>query len=219
MPTSYLLIIAFVCACIGFLLSFLFRTLTADRAPSVEDRLQPADSPDTSRADQVTFYKEHPGDRWLLEIDNKVVGSAIELNPDQRDRVEQIALDLKAWLGYPPSAATSFAPAAGNVPAFTSTEAMDSLSTDLAVQLPLAKPVAAAPVEAKSIVSQIDDILQDHIAGTNLAGRGIRLMELPKKGVVVSVGLDQYPEISAVPDPEIRAAIQSAVAEWEKKAK
>jgi hypothetical protein len=41
-------------------------------------------------------------------------------------------------------------------------------------------------------------------------------MELPTKGLVVMVGLQQYEEVDAVPDPEIRALIRQSVDEWEK---
>lgn len=75
----------------------------------------------------------------------------------------------------------------------------------------------AAPVPAAtSIVLQIEDILQDMIAGTEMAERGIHLMEDPMRGVIVQVGLDNFEGIDAVPDPQIKGVIQSAVQEWEK---
>jgi len=43
-------------------------------------------------------------------------------------------------------------------------------------------------------------------------------MELPKKGLVVMVGLEQYEGVDAVPDEQIRAIIRSAVKAWEEKA-
>ena len=45
---------------------------------------------------------------------------------------------------------------------------------------------------AKSIAAQIDEILQEKIEGSDMAQRGVRLLELPNKGMVVMVGLDQY---------------------------
>jgi hypothetical protein len=78
---------------------------------------------------------------------------------------------------------------------------------------PEARPVTRGP---QSIVAQIDEILQSKLADSPLAERGIRLMELPTKGLVVMVGLQQYEEVDAVPDPEIRALIRQSVDEWEK---
>jgi len=66
-----------------------------------------------------------------------------------------------------------------------------------------------------SIAGQIDEILQARLENSSLKGRAIRLMELPGKGMVVMVGLDQYESVSAVPDPEIRGLLQACVEEWE----
>jgi hypothetical protein len=67
-----------------------------------------------------------------------------------------------------------------------------------------------------SIAGQIDEILQAELGNLHhLKGRAIRLMELPGKGMVVMVGLDQYDSLKAVPDPEIRSLLQACVEEWE----
>jgi hypothetical protein len=68
----------------------------------------------------------------------------------------------------------------------------------------------------RSIAAQVNDIFLDIIAGTELEKRGIRLMELPGKGMVVMIGLTQYDSVDDVPDPEIKAALKQAVATWEK---
>lgn len=71
-----------------------------------------------------------------------------------------------------------------------------------------------APPE-RSIASQVNEIFLEAIAGTDLEKRGIRLMELPGKGLVVMIGLTQYDSVDDVPDPEIKAALKNAVATWE----
>jgi hypothetical protein len=73
------------------------------------------------------------------------------------------------------------------------------------------------PEPPKSIVAQIDDILQEKLEGTPLSKRGIRLRELPNQHMAVMVGLDQYEGVEDVPDEEIRNLIRSAVSEWEKR--
>ena len=81
---------------------------------------------------------------------------------------------------------------------------------------PLAgKEEAAAPSGPKSIVNQIDDILQDMIAGTPLASRGLKLIDDPVRGVVVEIGLNFYEGIESVPDEEVKAVIRKAVSVWE----
>lgn len=75
------------------------------------------------------------------------------------------------------------------------------------------RPVAPAG----SIVSQIDSILQARLAGTPLEERGVFLAQSPEGGVMVYIGLTKYMGIDDVPDPEIKAAIRGAIAEWENK--
>lgn len=71
---------------------------------------------------------------------------------------------------------------------------------------------------SKSIAAQVDEILQEMLKNSPLAARAIKLMELPGKGMVVMVGLDQYDGVDQVPDDEIRVLIRSAAAEWERQA-
>lgn len=73
------------------------------------------------------------------------------------------------------------------------------------------------PSADPSIAAQVDAILQEKLKGTELEKRGVRLMELPGKGMVVMIGLDQYDTVEDVPFPEIKALLKSAVAEWERK--
>jgi hypothetical protein len=75
----------------------------------------------------------------------------------------------------------------------------------------------ATPAAPTSIVGQINQILQEQLEGTPLQTRGIRLVEDFKNGVIVQVGMERYPGIDTVQDPEVRAAIRAAVAEWERR--
>jgi hypothetical protein len=82
----------------------------------------------------------------------------------------------------------------------------------------LKSDVRAPDSPVKSIAAQVDEILQEMLKSSPLWARGIKLMELPAKGMVVMVGLDQYDGVDAVPDDEIRTLIRSAVGEWERRA-
>ena len=81
----------------------------------------------------------------------------------------------------------------------------------------LQSDVPKASAEPKSIAGQVDEILQEKLVESPLANRAIRLMELPGKGMVVMVGLNQYDGVDAVPDADVRALIRSAVSEWERR--
>ena len=76
-----------------------------------------------------------------------------------------------------------------------------------------AKPAAPAP---KSIVEQINDIIQDKVTNSAMAETGIKLQETPK-GVIVWVGNQSFQGLDSVPEGEAKRMIRKAVAEWEKK--
>ena len=79
------------------------------------------------------------------------------------------------------------------------------------------KAAQKTTTQSKSIVLQVDDILQEMITRDDLSRYGLRLTEDAKQGVIVWLGVERYYGISAVPDPEVRSIIQAAVAEWERR--
>jgi len=83
------------------------------------------------------------------------------------------------------------------------------------------KPPAAPALstEFKSIAMQIDEILQEMIAGTPFEQRGISVNDTPDHGVMVTMDGEKYPGVKDVPDEEVRNLIRSAVVEWEKSGK
>lgn len=144
-----------------------------------------------------------------LELDNVQVNTTA-LSVNERRRLIELLNLMRPWL-------VSEQPA----PAPRPTAAPASPPPPAAVPAP-SRPVApppptAAPTAPKSIVEQIDAILQERIAGTPLESRGIRLLEAPDGSVTVLVGLNRYQGIAEVPDEDIRAAIRSATEEWERK--
>jgi hypothetical protein len=58
--------------------------------------------------------------------------------------------------------------------------------------------------------------LQGMLQNSPMKAKGIRLVEDPNGGVTVWVGIQRYPGIDAVTDPEALAIIRAAVAEWER---
>jgi hypothetical protein len=47
-----------------------------------------------------------------------------------------------------------------------------------------------------------------------LRDKEIRLLDVPGKGLVVKVGLENYDGVEAVPDEQIRGLLRAAVDEW-----
>lgn len=74
-----------------------------------------------------------------------------------------------------------------------------------------------APPALLSIVQQIDEVLQEMLPGSSLAGKTVKLAEDPKEGVIVWIGARRYHGIDAVDDEEAKALLRAAVAEWERR--
>ncbi len=143
---------------------------------------------------------------------------AAQLTPEQRKRLIDLMVMMRPWID-------ASAPKPSTTP-------QPPPSTPMAAPIPqpIAKPIAplstsTPKVELKkeeiaaptTMVGQIDAILQEHLASSTLANRGVRLFESPEGGVVVMVGLSKYSGVSEVPDPQVQAMIRAAIAEWEKK--
>jgi hypothetical protein len=69
----------------------------------------------------------------------------------------------------------------------------------------------------KSITEQIEDHLQDKIARTPLARRGVHVRSELQGNAVFLLDGKAYPSVDDVPDPEVRQVIREAISEWEKK--
>jgi len=157
--------------------------------------------------------------RFTLELDGTLISGDLSL--DKRKRLIELITVFRLWLegGQSSSAASqpvapvraSFDPdpaqAAVSRPAQSSTQPLPSAR----------KPEAEKNISSTSIVQQIDTILQEHLADTPLAKRGIRLQESIQGGVEVYVGLQKFLAVDEVPEEIIKTAIRTAIAEWEKK--
>jgi len=79
------------------------------------------------------------------------------------------------------------------------------------------KQPAATKYVVKSITEQIEDQLQDKIARTPLARRGVHVRSEPQGNAVFMLEGKTYSTVDDVPDPDVRQAIREAILEWEKK--
>ncbi len=144
------------------------------------------------------------GGKFQVELD----GTPIPFDavaPEQRKRLIELITRIRPWVEGRQAAAS----------------AVSQLVT------PISQPVAPVvlvppikkeePTTPKTMVGQIDYILQERIADTPLAKRGIKLEESPGGGVAVVVGIKRYPGLGDVPDEEVQTVIRAAIAEWERK--
>jgi len=190
------------------------------------------DNPELS-AKSTTITVDDPG---LMRIKNEngfltldLDGTRVDtssLSSDQRKRLIEMLNVIRPWLENKPAPMPAMTtppppPAPQPAPVVSSSSMPNPISQPVAqAQDKPSAPAAksdrpAAP--ANSIVGQIDAILQEHLVGTPLEGRGIFLAQSPEGGVNVYVGLTRYSGVDEVPDPEVKAAIRAAISEWENK--
>jgi hypothetical protein len=114
-----------------------------------------------------------------------------------------------------PSVTQTTAMPAVEIPNVPSARSTSTKKTSLVGGTPPAGGDKSTILPNLSMVAQIEDILQEMIAGTSLAVRDIHLEEDPRRGVIVRVGSELFEGIDSVSDPEVKAAIREAVVAWE----
>jgi hypothetical protein len=186
----------------------------AGDTPQPDDQPEPPEMPEETGLMRLS---QAPDGSLQLDLDGARVNTEA-LTRDQRGRLIALLSAMRPWLepGRSPRPAPAPVQPAPSQPEAAPPPAVTVESP----AAPMAEEPAAAdePVtEPKSIVSQIDSILQLRIAGTPLHEKGIKLQESPEGGVLVWVGLNKYQTVDEVPDEAIKTAIRAAIVEWEDK--
>jgi hypothetical protein len=186
------------------------RALNRQSVPPPSQETTPAENPLASEGDTVILraWRTLSGKLWM-EMDGARLNGKEALQPEQHRRLASMLVDLRAWLENAPAATT-----------VAEVQPVQPVPTVPAVP-PVkkgknaAEPAKPAPV-LKSIVEQIDDVLQATLLVSPFKDRDIHLTEGPGGIVLVKDGLKKFEGIEAVPEAEIKALIRQAVADWEK---
>jgi hypothetical protein len=233
MNTSIVLILAVVCFFIGIIVAYLLQSLREEKKPaeaggapglwrknrSIKHRLLPP----SGMIEVARIWKDKSSLQPVLEMEGDLYRKAEDIHPAQLEKFNATITELCDWLGQPAPAH----PPSDEAPAFLTDEdypptravkpvrrgPLDILKNSL--EADVRSTIKSAP---KSLAAQVDEILQEKLAGSDLAGRGIRIMDTPSADLIVMVGLSKYDGIEAIPDPEIQAIIREAVAEWGRRA-
>lgn len=239
---TLLIVAGLICVGMGIFATMLLNTLREDEGTVNQDSDTPPGGKKGRYTPIVRLWREKGSGRLIVETDGKSLVAPDPLNEVQRERLEKVARDFDGWLGIEPAAGVNMparpaapvmqppspspaGPSRAPAPPPDTTPARPYTAPPQPARAPAAAPVppantfaeAAAVVSSnKSIVMQIEDILQEMLEGSPYEHRGIHLSEDPMRGVMVSVGASYYEGIDAVPDPDIKAMIRAAVAEWEK---
>lgn len=220
-----LIFIALVCISGGIVIATIFQRarqqeISEEKAsPAPEERVRASPPPapaSLARPGEVYLmgaWRTPRGQLWL-EVDGKRFERKEELPEQLKKALAKLVLELHSWLDLPLST---------SIPAGSASQT-SSAPTVLPTTVPM-RPISVQPPPApkvdvspglKSIVQQIDDILQEKLSRSPFAGRKIRLTEGLHGVVLVEVDNHVFEGIDAVSDAEIRALIRQAVAEWER---
>jgi hypothetical protein len=142
----------------------------------------------------ATILREIDTGNIILRIGETEYNSLEDLQKSPHlARIERLYSDLEAWLR--PASKSLF-------------ERKKSASTS--------KNFDADPFKPKSMVEEINDILEKKLREEPGERKAIKLVEMLDGGVNVYIGVDSYP-IDEVPFEDVQELIRQAVAEWEQR--
>ncbi|MBN1265601.1 MAG: hypothetical protein JXA25_08920 [Anaerolineales bacterium] len=157
--------------------------------------------------EQIAAIKRHPGTgRLILSVENREYSSLSELKESSDWHIVSGSLnELVAWIQQ-------------EIP-----ESL-ALSTELSLMeqpapLQKSKDRKKKPEvlpQPRSMVEQINDIIQEKIRISGKTHLSVRLIESRYGEVKALIGVESYP-LEEIPDPQIKEFIRECVAEWERK--
>jgi hypothetical protein len=225
------LIVAVVCVGIGFVIATLLSNLREE-----QPQVNPEETAEVvDRVQVLRLWRHEETGALLPEVKGEVLESAKGLDAEQHAAVSIALVDLYSWMEAGNQAVPKLvvetepeSPArhprtrgdmvSSEAESPTGPEEVKPASMNIFKSLVrTAQKEATQKVEAEtpSIAAQVDEILQEKLSASPLAGQGIRLMDLPGQGMVIMVGLDKYPDIASVPDEDIKKLLRASVSEWE----
>jgi hypothetical protein len=219
--TTAILFLFLVIFCIGAAIGGFVERALKGRS-SLHPPLPPSDKNTLADAEDVevlSAWRTRSNKVWL-GMDGIRLNDKAALQPGQHQRLLNLVLDLRPWLEVgqqampkPESTQPPLSPGAPT-PAI-SQRLVQAKKEKGATAEETAEP---APV-LDSIIQQIDKVLQAKLETSPFKERDIQLVEGPGGIVIVKDGINKYEGVDGIPDPEIKALIRQAVADWEKGAK
>jgi hypothetical protein len=214
----------------------------ATRRPRTGPAARPnrAAAPARPRLQEILrLWRDPDTGRVVTEFQNRAIRDPRTLNKSELDYLTRLAKDWSTWLSIaepqpaPKGEASPVAPDSSTVPvspAAPASVAAETISTRPGTAAPIQANVPVPPVvppnpaaaaellqspTPRSIVQQVDDIVQEKLAVHPAPVPLIKLAEDPYEGVIVWVNTTKYVGIESVTDPVVREIIRSAAVEWE----
>ncbi len=233
-----LFLLGAICLVIGALLGWVVASLRGGKNEETAENVQvkPAEP---AKAALLQLLRGSDPDSLQVELGGKLHSNAEELSPEERKMLADLLKATAVWAkvaAASPAPQVSSAVPVPSAPVLTMERRNTGPLNPAVVQDPgsevvrpnvlngmttvLANAINPAPVkkeEPKSIVQQIDEILQDKLLTSDLTEQKIGLLEDPRKGVLVKVGSVTYEGIGSVPEGAVKELLKASVQEWEKR--
>ena len=186
--------------------------------------------------ERVSLWAERRSGKLMVRIDDQMASTPEQLSEDQRKQLQTLMREWLSWMGFPGSATQALAPedpfqfrqAVLVTPGTAQNGSFSPALRGKSVNQNSVQPMmagsgipgqpAVVPQPLKSIVEQINEILQENLINSPACNKGVRLVEDPKLGAVVWIGLEHFNGVEAVVDPDVKAVLKASVVEWEHRA-
>lgn len=227
--TDTLIILGVICIAIGFVAGALIALLFADRdkkTSGVDSDLLPEGISRETHKPLLRLWRVSNG-ALVVELGGRILTNVKQASTAQRLELEAANELWLNWLGMPEEALRAAAliqpqmepqpkPTARSEPVLPQPPSERRQAPDLVAAI--AKPSGAAPVvRPKSMIEQIDEILQELVIHSAQSHRSVKVTQDLRDGIVVWLDGGRYPGLDSVPDAEIRTLIRAAAAEWERR--
>ena len=200
-----------------------------------KQKQKPKKVPSRNLTEVANLWRDNRNGRLIFQIEGQMYKRGDELTNREREILLKIVMDFYRWLEPPspiiskvdrsdqsehPVASPPNPSGQPGIPEDSQlneqTESKGLTPTSLISRA--LRSDLTVPLPSQSMVTQVDEILQEKLQAANMQSWAVRLVELPEKGMVVLVGLEQYSFIDDLPYERVRVIIRESVSEWERRA-
>ena len=210
METALLIFIVLFAAAIGFFLGLFLLSLDSPLLKGLfkKDPAADEDSPSSENTSPpaAEIKKPSPDSRLILQIwkeEGKAPVYDLAGKYIAKENLPREILNLITVAETPPPVEEIVSP---DPPASTEAPAPPEAEEEDEIE---------AEAKMLSVVDEVNNILQQKLHGSPLAGKGIHLMENHNKEIRFWVGLNSYNDVDEIPDEDVRRIIDESVREWE----
>lgn len=226
------IVLAVICIIVGFIGGALISMLFAERDKKQlrkEGDLLPEGIDRERHTALLRIWRDADGG-LLIELRDRIIPEIKQASTAQRLEIESIMDQWLDWLGVnlkipksaqepkvqlqPQPQPQPIKPPVTPVMPQAVAEPLPAPDLVAAISSPVIPKPAVGP---KSMVEQIDDILQEIVSHSAFSQRSVKITQDVRDGIIVWMDGSRYPGLDSVPDPEIKKLIRAAAAEWERR--